>query len=92
MGAAYPQFDASHSRGLPHFNESRAVSGGDGIDADAGGPGTAQGSAIRPKIGLDEFGIVLLGIQLLEGLGLQLIACGGSSSSHIGAFMLLAGL
>lgn len=91
-GAAYPELNASHGRCLPYFYEGRAVSSADGIDADAGGPGTAQGSAIRPKIGVDEFGIVLLEIQLLEGLGLQLIACGGLSSSHVGVFMLLAGL
>ncbi len=48
--AAYPELYASHSHCLSHFNEGRAVSGADGINADAGEPGTAQGSAIRPKI------------------------------------------
>ncbi len=41
MGAAYPELNASHSCCLPRLYEGRAVSGADGIDADAGGPGTA---------------------------------------------------
>ena len=74
MGAAYPKLNAGHGSRLPNLDKGRAVCGAYRIDAYCGGPGSSQGAAIGAQIGADEFGIILLWVQLFECLRLQLIA------------------
>ena len=69
----YPELDASHGCRLAYLDKGRAVGCANGIDAYGGRPGLIQGSTVGTKTGVYEFGIVLFRIQLLEGLGLQLI-------------------
>ena len=70
----YPKLDTSHSCRLAHLDKGRAVSGANRVYAYGCSSGVVQGSTVGTEVTIDKFGIVLFRIQLLEGLGLQLIA------------------